>query len=127
MVNLTRGAWAGEMDKTSAITIFPGPIPQSPHDFSLSNAKKSRIKDISAGLDGIIGRHNATRKDESVLLGGLLLNRRCSRAHRIDEDFNFAAVTNLFTLAHANGHQATVVQFKMLNEVLANYHRPSLR
>jgi len=46
MVNLTRGAWAGEMDKTSAITIFPGPIPQSPHDFSLSNAKKSRIKDL---------------------------------------------------------------------------------
>jgi len=78
-------------------------------------------------LDGIIGRHNATGKDESVLRGGLLLNRRRSRAGRIDEDFNFAAVTNLFTLAHADGHQATVVQFKVLNEVLANDHRPSLR
>ena len=51
----------------------------------------------------------AVGKDESALLGDLLLNRRCSRAGRIDEDFNSAAVTTLITLAHANGHQASVV------------------
>ena len=68
----------------------------------------------------------AEGKDESVFLGALLLNRRRSLAGRIDDDFNFAAVATLIALAHANGRQASVVQFKVLNEVLANNHRPGL-
>ena len=65
-------------------------------------------------------------KDESVFLGALLLNRRRSLASRIDDDFNFAAIPTLITLAHANGRQVSVVQFIALNEVLANNHRPGL-
>ena len=68
----------------------------------------------------------AVGKDESALLGALPLNPRCSCTNRIDEDFNSAVVTTLITLAHADGHQVSVVQFKVLNEVLANNHCPCL-
>jgi hypothetical protein len=44
------GSW--ERRFTSTITTFPEPILKSPHDFSLSNAKKSRMKDLSSRSGG---------------------------------------------------------------------------
>jgi len=61
-----------------------------------------------------------------VFPGAVNLNRRCRRTNRIDADFNSAAVSALIAFTHADGHQVSVVEFEVLDEVLANHHRAGL-
>jgi hypothetical protein len=67
----------------------------------------------------------AIGKDESVLIGVLLLNLRRSCADRIVEDFVLSSYYHSHYFRPC--HQASVVQLRVLNQATASHHRPGLR